>query len=116
MKTFALMLCLALILPSCAGDKVLIVTGETLVTLADTFVATATAMDAALEAKTITPAAYRDWAAFGRKFQAAYPLAKNLWRTAADHHDDKLQAQASAMVAQMALDLGAYAALAGVTP
>lgn len=114
MKLLLLALCFALVLPSCAGDKALLITGDSLVTVADTFVATAAAMDAALEAKTVTPAAYRDWAAFGRKFQAAYPLAKNLWSTAADHHDEKLQAQASAVVAQLAADLGAYATLVGV--
>lgn len=111
----ALTLCLSLaLLPSCAGDKALIVSGESLVTLADQFVGTAAAMDAALDSGAITPETYKAWAAFGRKFQAAYPLATNLWRVAADTKDEKLRTQVVAVVAQLAADLAGYAALVGV--
>ncbi len=114
MKVLALGLCLALVLPGCAEDKALIITGESLVSLGDQFVATAAAMDTALDAKAITPATYEKWKSFGLKFQQAYPLATELWRVASDSHDAKLEAQVIALVSQLALDLGAFAAVLGV--
>lgn len=119
MKLFALQLVCLLGLTfieasSCAEDKALIITGESLVATGDQFLAVAAAMDKALESKTITVDAYRGWKAFGLKFQQAYPLVSKLWVVAADTRDEKLKAQATAAVTQLVLDLGAYAALVGV--
>lgn len=114
MKTFLLMLCFALVLPACTAEKALIISGDSLIALKDQFVATAAAMDVAVDNKVITVEAYRKWKAFGLKFQAAYPLATNLWQVANNHKDDAMIAQASATVAALAADLGAYAALVGV--
>ncbi len=116
MKYLALSLLLAFVLPACNEDKAILITGESLIGAGDTFVATAAGMDAALDAKKITPADYKKWAAFGRKFQASYFLARNLWQVAADNHDEKIQAQAGAVLTQLVGDLGTYAALAGVKP
>ncbi len=118
MKIFVLLLCLALVLPasSCAGDKALLITGESLDAVGQQFIETGAAMNAALEAKVITPPTYARWAVFARKFKQSFPLARHLWEAAADARDEKLQAQATAVVAQMVLDLGGYAALVGVKP
>ncbi len=105
---------LALTLNACAEDRALVVTGQTMVTLADTFVATSVAMDKGFEEKTITQAQYDEWVTFGRKFQQVYPLAKHLWQIAADHKDATMQAQLVAMVMGMSADLAQFAALVGV--
>lgn len=114
LQVACLMTLTALTIQACTEDKALIVTGQSMVTLADQFVAVASAMDAALDSKAITPDAYNKWAAFGKKFQAAYPLATHLWQVAVDTQDQTMKQQIVAMVLSMATELGAYAALVGV--
>lgn len=114
MRLLALGLCLALVLPACTEDKVIIVTGESLITTGDQFIEVGAAMNAALDAKSITPAAYKEWAAFARKFKLAYPAASNLWNVAADNKDETLKAQASAAIAGLVGQLAEYAVLVGV--
>lgn len=99
---------------ACTHDKALIITGESLVALGVTFEATAAAMEKALDDKTITPATYKRWRAFGEKFVVAYPLAAELWKTAEANKDENLQRQAGAAVAQLGTDLAEWAALVGV--
>ena len=96
---------------ACTHEKALVVSGETLVVLGEQFVATGAAMNKALDDKAITPEAYRTWATFAKKFKAAYPLARDLWKTAEETKDERLMAQVGAIVAQLGADLGAYAAL-----
>lgn len=95
----------------CAEDRALIITGQTMVTLADTFVATSAAMDKGYEDKVITQSQYDQWAKFGRKFQQTYPLALHLWQLAEDHKDEVMQAQLVSVVMGMSTDLAAFTAL-----
>lgn len=99
---------------SCAGDKALLVTGDSMVTLADQFVAVAAAMDGALDHHRVTDLQYNEWKAFGQKFQQSYPLAVHLWQVASDHKDATMQSQLTAIVLSLATDLASYAALVGV--
>lgn len=109
-----LLACTSMQLQACAGDKALVITGESLVALGVTFEATAAAMDTALDEHRITPEQYSKWRTFGLKFQQAYPLAAELWKVADDTKDEKLLTQAGAAVAQLGADLAEWAALMGV--
>ncbi len=104
----------AMVLANCAAHQPLIVSGESLAQLGNTFVATAAAMDKALDDKVVTQDQYDKWATFGKKFQMSFPLAVRLWRVAKDSQDATLEQQAVAMVASMAADLAEFSALVGV--
>lgn len=98
-------------LSACTHDQALIVTGESLDALGQQFAELGPAMNEARQAGTISADTYAGWRAFGRKFQATYPLACNLWRAADAAKDDRLQVQAGAIVAALGVDLATWVAL-----
>ena len=103
-------------LGSCTHDQALIVTGESLDALGQQFASTGAAMNEARAAGTISADTYAGWRTFGRKFQAAYPLACSLWRAADAAKDERLQVQAGAIVAALGVDLAAWVALVEHAP
>lgn len=98
-------------LASCTHEQAIVVTGESLDALGRQFVATNDAMTKARLAGAVTADGYAQWRTFGRKFQAAYPLALDLWRAADASGDERLQAQAAAMLAALGADLSKWIAL-----
>lgn len=113
MKLLALGAVLALA-SSCAGNKALLISGESLISTGAQFRATAKAFDDAYDAKLVSADAYREWKAFGLKFQVAYPAASDIWNVAVEHKDETLQQQATAQILGLVTDLTRYAALVGV--
>ncbi len=104
-----LVTCLALASISCAHLKEpLVVTGESLVLMADQFTFAAATMDRALNTGAITNEQYEQWAKFGVKFQRAYPLAVSLWDIARVSNDKELQNQVVQMVTNLAIELATF--------
>lgn len=95
---------------SCAHVEPLLVSGETLEGLGNSYVATTEAMnvacgpDGGASAETCTR-----WASFAWKFHEAYPPAVQLWVVAAHSSDTALQRQADVVVRQLAGELAGYA-------
>jgi hypothetical protein len=102
-----LKLALVLFLCACSAQP-LIVTGESFKALGATFIATADAMDAGLDAKTVTPAQYKVWADFGRRFQASYGPAVDLWQLARINGDPALEREATVILVRLAGELAAF--------
>lgn len=98
----------ALTLPNCAGSDPYRATGEALNTAGQTFVTTAALFDQALDAHAVTPEQYRAWSAFGRKFQASYPLALQLWQASVRVGDAATAGGARALVAQLVSELAGF--------
>jgi hypothetical protein len=101
-----------LALSSCANTPPIVITARTMTALNDTFVGTAAAMDAALDAHHITPEQYGKWKAFGLRFQASGPLAMKLYDAALKSKDDSVRAHAEAVLTDFSAEMSTYAALA----
>ena len=102
-------LAFAPVLPSCSTARTtLIATGQTLHVAADTFVETAALMDAALDQGAITPEQYRQWSAFGRRYQVAYPLAVQAWEIARTTEGNAEVQSATATIAALVSQLADY--------
>lgn len=97
---------------ACTHTQVWVASGESLVVLGESFVATGHAMDAALDAKTVDEATYRRWAAFARYFKPAYETAADRWL----HSDDSASKHAAAVLASLSAELAEWAAVAGGKP
>ncbi len=112
LPVFAMVAMLAL--AGCAHQQSLIVSGETLAQVGNTFSATVYAMEQAHIKKVVTDDQYKKWMTFGSKFVQSYPSAVQLWRVAKASGDKTLEQQIMAIVSQMLLDLSEFATLAGV--
>jgi len=99
-----------LFLASCAHEKAWRVTGEGLVTLQATYIATGRAIDAAHDKGLMTDAEYRKWAAFARYFAPTYDIAADRWL----HGDDTATEHAAAVLAALSAELATWAAKGGV--
>ncbi len=99
---------LLLLLCACSGVSPLVVTGESLAALGDTFAETATAMDAGLDAKTVTVEQYRAWRTFGLGFQHSYPLAVALWEVARATQDKATEREVARILVRLAGELAAF--------
>lgn len=86
----------------------LITSGQSLHMAADTFVATARLMDAALDAHVVTPEQYRAWGAFARKFQESYPLAVAAWNAAVRVADVASRDNAAALIESLVVELSRF--------
>jgi hypothetical protein len=100
-------LAFVLLLCACSGNH-LIVSGESFKALGATFIATADVMDAGLDAKTVTPEQYKEWSAFGRRFQASYGPAVDLWQLARLNGDPALEREATVILVRLAGELAAF--------
>lgn len=109
-RTKALSVVVLLALASCAHEKAWVVTGESLVTLGDTFVETSKLMDAALDAKLVSVEQYRRWAKFVRYFKPIYLEASDRWQ----HSEDTAPQHAAAVLAALAAELAEFSAMAAV--
>ena len=108
MSALVRVLPLALVL-SCSGARTtLIATGQTLHVAADTFVETAALMDRALDQGAVTPAQYRAWAEFGRRYQVAYPLAVQAWEVARQTESNAEVESAQRVIVQLVSQLADY--------
>lgn len=94
----------------CAHEKAWRVTGEGLVTLQATYIATGKAIDAAHDKGLMTDAEYRKWAAFARYFAPTYDIAADRWL----HGDDTATEHAAAVLAALSAELATWAAKGGV--
>lgn len=98
MRALISSLALAAILSGCSHTDKLIVTGEALSTAGDQFLIVARAMDEAAISGTITEAQYQEWAKFGKKFQATYVIAADLWQLAKRTQDKEMEAKAAMLI------------------
>lgn len=114
-RRIVLVAAVAVLGASCATATPWVATGQSLKVVGNTFVSTAAAMDAAQAAGTVTPEQYRAWASFGRKFQAAWPLALDLWESSIKVNDKVLEGQASAILSTLMTELGGFAVQVGGT-
>lgn len=81
MKTLALVLALAF-LPACTATKAFIVSGEVIDDAGQKYIATGKAMRSGLNQGTVTPAQFREWAAFAERFDLSYDVAADSWKAA----------------------------------
>lgn len=108
-RALSVVVLLALVSSSgCAHEKAWQVTGESLVTLGDTFVATAGLMDAALDSKAVTVEQYRRWATFVKYFKPIYLQASERWQ----HDGDTAAQHAAAVLGALAAELAEFSAMA----
>jgi len=114
-RVVALVAVLGLVGASCAAATPWVASGQSLKVVGNTFVSTAAAFDAGLAAGSITPEQYRAWASFGRKFQAAWPLALDLWESSIKVNDAALQGKAEAILSTLMAELGGFAVQVGGT-
>jgi hypothetical protein len=99
---------LALVLSCSTAKTTLIATGQTLHVAADTFVETAALMDRALDSKAVTPAQYRAWAQFGKRYQVAYPLAVQAWEVARQTEASAEVESAQQVIAELVSELAQF--------
>lgn len=86
---------------SCAHSQVWVASGESIAALYDTYDATGRAMDAALDAKRISPDEYRRWAAFAHYFKPTLDLLADQWLT--DMSAEHAAGELARLEAQLAL-------------
>lgn len=112
-----------LVFSSCQHVMAFQIAGDTIDALGEQFVAVADAYERALDSGAINSAQYAQFAAFGTKFEAAYPPAVQLWHIGVYTNDDLLQANAiqalenlAGPLTQFALDVEQAVKLLKVTP
>lgn len=110
MKKLSLSLVAAVALSSCAHRQALIVTGDTLESLGDQFLATAALFNAALEKEDITREQYDTFKEFALKFKVVYPAAVHLWELAVISNDALLQQRVLAMIGDLVEPLAKFSA------
>ena len=111
---FILFLTVALLLSGCAGtSKTLIITGDSLVSLATQFDAVSRHVTQACIAKQYTVATCDGFRTFSDKFKAAYPATKTLWVAATQYEDKGLAAAAQDSFTKLAADLAPFLAMIG---
>jgi len=99
---------LAISLSACVNVSPLTISGTTIDIAGDQFVASAKLFNDGLDQGTVTVAQYREWANFGTRFQAAYPLAVRTWKTARETNDAVLEKKASELLSVLIRELDAY--------
>lgn len=92
---------------SCSATP-LVATGESLKVVGTEFVATGELMNSAYNAKQLSTEQYSRWVTFGKKFQALYPLAVQIWEGARVVEDAAAQKHAAAIVAELATELAQF--------
>lgn len=97
------------VLSGCAHVLAFNISGEAVDALGEQFVSVAAAYDAALDSGAINSAQYAQFAAFGTKFQAAYPAAVSLWHIAVYSNDDLMQSNVLAAITNLAGPLTQFA-------
>lgn len=125
MKRFALLLLLLLVActttsksqgaasVSDAGvDSVVGVTCVSLNALGKSFLATGTVLDAAFDAKLITPKGYLPWHDFALRFSAAYAVANKACTAAINSNDQSVQGVIAAEMGAFQTQLAAFIAQA----
>lgn len=108
------MLLVAAIFTACVGVEPLVVTGKSLAALGNTVANTNAAMTASLDAKTISPEQYRNWATFARRFKEHYPFLVQMWSVARLNEDKVLEAEIAAILARLSAELAAFRPQAAV--
>jgi hypothetical protein len=103
-----------LLLAACASSTGFIVSGESLDAAGKSFVAVGQAYNKALDAKTVTPEQYRQWANFAKKFQSAYPPAVQLWKSSVAVNDAALQKNSATLIATLVGELVSLGQVVGV--
>ena len=93
-----------LLFVACAHTQVWRVSGEGLVTLSQTFLATGAALDEAYRAGKMTEAQYDRWRAFVRYFKPTYDVASDRWL----HADQTAAEHAAAVLASLAAGLATF--------
>jgi hypothetical protein len=110
----ALLIGLALLFGGCASTyKGLVISGDSLVSLATQFDVVSKHMTAACVAKTYTVQTCASYRTFGEKFKQAYPATKTLWNAATQFEDKGLAAAAQDSFAKLAADLAPFLAMIG---
>lgn len=97
-----------LLLLACSHTQIWVATGESLVALSDTFAATAQLMNAALDAKVVTPEQYQRWASFAAYFKTTYDLAADRWL----HADATASEHAAVVLSTLSAELAEWNAVA----
>jgi len=108
-----LLLALTLLL-GCATQSGFVVTGESLDSIGNQFVAVGNAYNAALDTKKITPEQYREWATFAKQFKTAYPIAVEGWKSGVKVNDAALQKSSLALISGLVGELGKFAVTVGM--
>jgi hypothetical protein len=112
MKLSSVLVIGCLSLTSCKTVDAYVVSGETLQTMGETFVALVPIMVQAHEMGAISDAKFDQFKNFAVKFQVAFPAAIRLWQAAVIARDERLQAQAEAIIAALAPELTVFMQLA----
>ena len=108
-KFIAPLVVLVFAISACAMfDKSLVVTGESINTVGQQFVATGQAMNRALDAKQVTVEQYRSWAKFAHSFQATYPKLVEGWKVAVRSNDAVKQKEIGQAIVALSTELVQY--------
>lgn len=111
----ALLCSIALLAASCAHTKdALLISGATIQTAGEQFVAVAELMNDQLDNKKITTEKYMQWAEFASKFQAVYPAAVHIWKMARLANDKVMQDKAAELIVAMIPELVKFASEVGI--
>lgn len=103
-----------LLLCACSHQQAFIITGQSIDTLGEQFVVVAEYMNTAVESGTVSEAQYAKWAVFGKKFQAAFPAAVQLFKIALLTEDAAMREKSIDMIALMIPELLQFAKDAGL--
>ncbi len=98
----------ALSLYACSSVSPLVVSGEALAAVGNQFADTADAMNRGVDSGAVTVEQYRAWRSFGQVFQTTYPHTVALWEVARVSGDKKLEAEVTAILGRMILELAAF--------
>ena len=111
MKSLALVTALALF-AGCVGQSPYVTSGESLEVAGKEFVSTAALFDTGLANHSITVEQYRAWSAFGKRFQATYPVAVQLWKSSVAVGDSVTQGKVTDIITTIVVELAGFYAIA----
>jgi len=104
----------AWLMAGCAStSKTLIITGDSLVSLATQFDAVSRHVTTACVAKQYTVATCDAFRTFSDKFKAAYPATRTLWNAGTQYEDKGLAAAAQDSYAKLVADLAPFLSMIG---
>ena len=113
-QLIALMALAAYLMVACATVTGFVVTGESLDSVGKAFVTVGQTYNRELDAKRVTPEQYREWAAFARKFQQAYPSSVQLWKSSVAVNDAALTKKTNEIITALVAELAKLGAVVGV--
>lgn len=96
-------------LVGCTHQHAFLITAQSMTAAADQFIVVHDYMEEAAKAGTVEPKTYQAWRNFGLKFQAAFPLALDLFKVAVLADDMVMKEKAADIIIALMPDLLKFA-------